>query len=484
MKKGFLQLQYGWYRIQTMVWERLRGIDRWIDLKFGDKAASKDRALAREFMPDAAIIAEAPVPVSTHMALYIVLVLLIFAILWSIFGSVDRLVVAQGTVATRTPNIVMQPYTTSRITRIHVRPGDHVHKGEVLVSFDPAFAQADKASLEQKVRGLTAQIERIYAELNGKKSFSAVAGDSPERRTQAEIFLQETAGYSAEMSERDKRVGGIEAQLKATNDSIDGLRQQVASAKKIVDIQQYLMREGAGVALDVIKAQSSEVDAEIRLSNALGDSKKYSQQRAEIEAERQTFLNKWRSDHNQQLVQARQDLAEASETLNKAQRMKDLTEVIAPVDATVLEIADRSVGSVLREAETLVTLVPDAADLYVQANLSSRDVSYIKAGDHVQIKLEAYPFQRYGTLGGNLSVIGADSISLKSENQSQDDNHSQLVYRVQVRLTETARELVNRGIRLRPGLVATAEITAGKRSIASYILYPILRLRDESLREP
>jgi len=108
----------------------------------------------------------------------------------------------------------------------------------------------------------------------------------------------------------------------------------------------------------------------------------------------------------------------------------------------------------------------------------SRDVSYVKVGNSVRVKLETYPFQKNGTLTGRLDVISADSIPLKQDDQSH------LVYRAQVRLTETPRQLAARGIRLRPGLVATAEIKTGKRSIASYVLNPILRTADEGMREP
>ena len=202
-------------------------------------------------------------------------------------------------------------------------------------------------------------------------------------------------------------------------------------------------------------------------------------QRTETVHERQAFLDKWRSDHNRELVQARQDLAEAAETLSKAHRMKDLTEIVAPVDSIVLEVADRSIGSVLREAETLITLVPDGAVLYVEANVPSRDIGYVKVGDVVRVKLESYPFQRFGTVNGKLDVISADSVPLK-----QDDAQSQLVYRVQVRITDSLHDLASRGIHVRPGLVASAEIKSGRRSVASYVLNPILRTTDESLREP
>ncbi len=199
--------------------------------------------------------------------------------------------------------------------------------------------------------------------------------------------------------------------------------------------------------------------------------------------EPQAYLEKWRSDHNQSLVQARQDLSEASETVNKANRMHDFTELTAPVDGIVQQVADRSEGSVLKEAETVVTIVPDGADLYVEANVPSRDVSYLAVGDTVRVKLESYPFQRFGTVTGVLTVLSPDSMPL-NQGQGEGEEKSKLVYRAQVRLDATAGALAARGISLKPGLVASAEIKTGTRSIASYILNPVLRIADESMREP
>lgn len=455
-----------------------RSMESWVDTRFGDEEFSRDDKLAQGFRPDASAIEEAPVPLSAHAALYAVLVLLILAILWAIFGSVDRIVVAPGKIATRTPLLVMQPFTTSRILQINVKAGDHVRKGDVLVIFDPAFAQADVASLQHKVETLTAQTARLDAELAGT-GFSARPGDSSERLTQVQIFSQETSDYQAELKQRDSKLAQVASQISADKANIPEIRSQLDMNNRVVAIQQKLRAQQAAAELDVMKAQSGAIDSQMRLTNMLDDEKKLAGQRIEIVQERQAFLQKWRSDHNQQLVQARQDLAEASETLAKAHRMKDLTEIVAPVAGTVLEVADRSVGSVLREAETLLTLVPDGAALYVEANVPSRDVSNLKIGDIVRVKLESYPFQRFGTVNGVLDIISADSVALKP-----DDDKSPMVYRAQVRVTDSLKVLATRGIHIRPGLVASAEIKTGKRSVISYILNPILRTADESLREP
>ena len=453
-------------------------LENWVDRRFGEDEFAGHDAATLGFSPDAAAIEEAPVPVSAHAALYVVLALLIAAILWAIFGSVDRIVVAPGKIATRNPLAVMQPFSTSRILKIDVKAGDHVRKGQVLVSFDPAFAQADVVSLQHKVNTLTAQTARLEAQLGGT-GFAARPGDDAARLTQVQIFNQEMSDYLAEVKQRDSRLRQFESQIQVDQASLPGIRTQLEMARRVVTIQQNLRSQQAAAELDVMRAQSSLVDSDLKLKNTEGDIAKLQQQHAETTQERNAYLEKWRSDHNQDLVKARQDLSEASETLNKAHRMKDLTEIVAPASGTVLEVADRSVGSVLREAETLLTLVPDGADLYLDARMPSRDVGYVKVGDEVRIKLEAYPFQRFGTLNGVLDVVSADSLPAK-----QDDPQSQRIYPLQVRITDKLGTLADRGIRVRPGLVATAEIKTGKRSIVAYVLDPILRTTDESMREP
>jgi HlyD family secretion protein len=371
----------------------------------------------------------------------------------------------------------MSPYTTSRILQLKVQPGDHVKKGQILVSFDPAFAQADVAAMDTRVRASSAEVERLEAQMNGLP-FAALPTDPAERKTQAQIFAQEQSTYVAEIAQRDSRVSALNAQIKADAAAIDGLNSQLAMANKVVGIYQGLVAQKAGAPLDVMKAQSNAIDVQMRLQNTQGELKKLIDQRTETAAERASFLEKWRSDHNQQLVKARQDFAEASETLNKARRMKDYADLRAPADAVVLEIADRSNGSVMREAETLITLVPDGADLYAEANVPARDVSHLKVGNDVRVKLEAYPFQKYGTIDGRLDVLSADSVPLK------ENDTTSLVYHARVRLLTPPADLIKRGFKVRPGMVLSAEIKTGKRTIASYVMNPILRTADEGMREP
>jgi len=438
----------------------------------------RKHAVAHDFKPDVVAIEEAPIPISTFSALYVVLALIVIAIIWSLIGKVDRIIVAQGKIVTTAPVIVMQPFTTSRIQKIYVQPGDRVHKGQVLVSFDPLFAKADENSLKQKVRALTAERDRMEAELSGAKSFDVGPDPYPERRAEAALFAQRLSEFRAEMDSHDSKRRQIDAQLSASRTSVEGLRHQMRLANDVVAIWRRLDAVHAGSTLQQLIAEKDSVEAEVKYKDAVQEENRLEQARAEAVAEQQSFLQQWNADLSQKLVTARQDAAEATEELNKAHKLSELTQLRAPIDAVVLELADRSEGSVMREAETLITLVPANAPLRVDAQVLSRDVGFIAVGDKVRVKLEAYPFQRFGTVQGKLDVVSPDSVDVK------EGDNTNVVFKAEIRLDDTAWQIAARGIKLRAGLIATAEIKAGERSIASYILDPIVQTTHEALREP
>lgn len=441
----------------------------------------EDEALFREFQQSAAAIEETPLSTGSHLTLYLVTALVVIAMCWATFSSLDRIVVAPGRIVSRTPTLVLQPSSSARLLSIAVKPGDHVKKGQVLANFDPVFAQADLAVLKQRVQALSVTVERLQAELAGQ-SFTADPGADADRLNQAQIFDQDRAQFAAEMAQRDRQVAGVESQLGADQSNLAGLNRQRDMAQKVVDIHKYLQSQQAGAPLDVMNAESARIDVESKLKTTEGEARRFQAQRAEMQAERQSFIDRWRNDRSEQLMRTRQDLMEARQNLQKAQKISDLTQLVAPADGVVLQVADRSAGSVLREGETLMTLVSDTAPLYIEASVSSRDMSELRTGEKVRLKLDAYPFQRYGTLAGTLMVISADTIA-SDEAQTPTAPMAQ-VYRLRVRLDDSTRNLAKRGIYLRPGLLAASEIETGRRTVASYILNPILKTADESFREP
>jgi HlyD family secretion protein len=203
-------------------------------------------------------------------------------------------------------------------------------------------------------------------------------------------------------------------------------------------------------------------------------------------SERQGFIDDWRRQLLEEVARVRGELARVEEALTKATRLAELTVVTAPADGTVLEVARRSVGSVMREAEPIVSIVPAGAPLIAEVTLRSADIGHARAGDPVVVKIDAFPFQRHGLLTGQLRAIAQESGPPRQGNEMAEPGQMAggAVHRAQVTLDPPALTGLPEGAAPTPGMTVTAEVRVGSRSVLSYFLSPVLRGVRESLREP
>jgi HlyD family secretion protein len=168
------------------------------------------------------------------------------------------------------------------------------------------------------------------------------------------------------------------------------------------------------------------------------------------------------------------------EQLQKADRRQKLVTLLAPVDAVVLDIAKLSPGSIVKEAETFFTLVPLNVALEAEVNIDSLDIGYIKRGDVVNLKLDAFPFQRHGTLGAKVRTISEDAFRRDASAKAGADAY----YVSRISLDATTLKNMLESSRLLPGMTLNAEIVVGKRSVMSYLAWPLMKGISESVREP
>lgn len=199
--------------------------------------------------------------------------------------------------------------------------------------------------------------------------------------------------------------------------------------------------------------------------------------RGRIRARRAGAARTWGSTPIRLCFQARCDRDAAVKQLEKAARRNEVTLLEAPADAIVLDVAQRSVASIMKEAEPLYTLV---SPLEAKVLVEGRDVGKVKTASLTRVKLEAWPFQKHGTLEGQVRTLSEDVFSPDPKKDGEARPH----YKARIKLTSAELSNVPNHFRLIPGMAVTAEIKAGERSVMSYFLYPLLRGLDESIREP
>jgi len=419
---------------------------------------------------------------STH---YILLGMFLMLLLWAAVARIDVVVTGGGSLTTAIPPMVLQPMDRGIVREIRVRPGEAVHKGEVLALLDPTFARADLATLAVQARSAETQIKRLEAEL-ADRPMAVADRSSPEEELQQSLYRQRQDQYNSRLRFFDEEIKRLNANLRTTEDDRQSLAKQLDYARELESMRGSLYNSQVGSKLTYLDAKTVLVRTERDYQDTVNRLTEEQHSLQSKQAERQNFIDEWHRQATESLVTARAEADRLHEALAKASLMNDLVSVAAPADGVVLDVAKRSVGSVVNAAEPLFTIVPTDAPLVADITIASSDVGYIKQGDEVIVKVGAFPYQRHGWLNGRLDFISEESYGMRDAGgEPANSGHSSgAVHRGRILFESTELKNLPEGARLIPGMTVDAEIKVGRRSVLSFFLNPLTRGLRESLREP
>jgi hemolysin D len=434
-------------------------------------------------------IAEELPPRAMRKIHYIMVGMFLLTVFLTAIIKVDVVVVGTGRLMTQVPPVVLQPMTTTIIREIKVRPGDDVKKGQVLATLDPTFAQADLGALTAQQRTLVAQVHRLEAELNNQ-SFEPAGTLTPEDQLQHTLYSQRQSQYAAQIRVFDEEISRREANIRTTEDQRESQGKQLAIAREVEQMRSQMFAKEVGSRLNYLGAQAARMQIEQAHQDAVNRLTELRHDLMSKRAERQAFVDGWRQKILEDLVSTNTQAEQVGGGISKASLINDLVVVTAPSDGIVLEIPKRAPGSIMREGEPLITIVPSGSKMIGEIMINSKDVGYAKAGDHVVIKVDSFSYQRHGMLEGKLLSVGEDSyiggatnspnaVVPKASNDAAGAFHKGFV-----ELTKTELDNLPEGARLIPGMTMSAEIKVGSRSVLGYFLNPLTRSLNESIREP
>ncbi|MFI3155446.1 MAG: HlyD family type I secretion periplasmic adaptor subunit [Methylococcaceae bacterium] len=432
-----------------------------------------------EFLPDADEIERSPLPRLARLTLHTMLAALISFLIWASYSDLDRIVVAHGRLITPLSNILVQPLETSIIQSIDVRVGQVVKKGELLATLDPTFAQADEAQLRKQLSSLETQSKSLEAELSGNKTQSNTNADA-DSQLQAELSVERQANYQAQLVKMDENVARLQATLATNRHDQQMLAEHVKPLQEIEAMQEKLVARNFGARVRLLEAQEKRQEVERNMQLAKNREQEIRRELASMEAEKTAFKKGWRQKMMEEMLSTSRDRNTVSEQLQKADKRRKLVTLTSPSDAVVLDIAKLSLGSVVQGGGGFFTLVPLGTELEAEVQIDARDVGYVKLGDISRLKLDAYPSQRHGFLNGDVRTISEDAFRRDADpGQSMD-----AYYKSRISIGNTKLKKMPERARLLPGMTLTAEIVVGKRSVISYLLWPLTKALDESMEEP
>ena len=434
-----------------------------------------------EFLPDADEIERRPLPPSARITLHVLGAALLTFVVWASVSEIDVAVAARGQLVTPMPNLLVQPLETSIIQSIDVRIGQVVKKGERLATLDSTFAAADEAQLQTRLESLNNQVERLQSELG--QAETAKAGDDADSRLQAQLYEERQSNYRAQQTKLQETVARLRASMATNRKDQELLTARVTSLREIEAMQEKLVAQNFGARASLLSAQEKRLEVERDMQLSKNRELELRRELAAAEADRAAFNTGWRQKAMEELLSTMRERDAVQEQLKKGEKRRNLVVLTAPSDAVVLSIAKVSQGSVIKEAEPLFTLVPLDAELEAEVRIDSLDVGHVKVGDQAKLKLDAFPFQQHGTLSAEVRTISQDAFR-RDVNSPAMEPGMDAYYISRIKLGKDKLKKMANKARLLPGMTLSGEIMIGKRSVISYLLWPLTKALDESMSEP
>jgi hemolysin D len=441
-------------------------------------------AAVRQFQSEIDAIRHADEPFSVRATVLVFAAAFLVGAVILALARVDRVISSTaGKIVSVDAPLVLQALDPSIVKSVDVRDGEVVEEGRLLATLDPTFAAADVNQLQQQIDSLNAQITREVAELAHKQPAFSTTADPGQQRyetLQKLLFDQRAAQYAAQLESFDQKIAQTQATIDKYQNDETRYRERLGIASQVETMRETLAQHGNESRLNLLGSMDTRVEA---LRTAEFDRNSLIEAQHQLDgykADRAAFIQQWFSQISQDRITARNSRDGAISQLEKANKHRDLVRLAAPERAMVLALPKNvSVGSVLKEGDTLMTLAPMNAPVEAEIQVASRDVGFVRVGDTVTIKIEAFNFAEHGTVEGVVKWVSEDAFTT-------DDNGvaTPAYYRVRVSIIAINLIDVPSTFRLIPGMTLVGDVKVGTRALGAYLVGGIIHGVGEAMREP
>jgi len=458
---------------------------------------SRDRE-ELEFLPAALEIVETP-PSPTGRAIGATLIaLFVLALGWASLGHVDIVATAPGKIIPTGYSKVIQPFETGVVHAILVANGQNVNAGDVLIELDSTINEGEINHLRSDLQSAQLDIARLRAALTDTDdplaAFRPPEGANPQLvAMQRQFLVAQVTEHRAKIAALDGQRAQKEAELATISATVDKLEAVIPTIEERVNIRKALSEYSNRLQYFEVLQQLTESQQE-RLVQKSHLKEARAAVAAIIETRGQTKAEFRRTVFGE-LAEAERKAGGFAADLSKAEQRTKLQQLTAPVSGIVQQLAVHTVGGVVTPAQSLAVIVPNDSQLEIEAMVNNRDVGFVHADDEVEIKVDTFDFTRYGLLHGKVLSISSDAIvrdnsgdqprdkQSGSTNATSEPKGQELTYAARISVDRAQMQVEDKKVNLSPGMAVTAEIKTGSRRIISYLFSPLVRYKQESLRE-
>ena len=461
----------------------------------GPKAREREEL---EFLPAALELVETPPsPIGRAIGASLI-ALFVLALVWATLGHVDIVATATGKIIPTGHSKVIQPFETGVVRAILVANGQNVNTGDVLIELDFTINEGETNHLRGDLQSAQLDIARLRAALvdtdDPLSAFHPPEGANPALiAIQRQFLMAQVTEHRAKIAALDGQRAQKEAELATISATVDKLEAVIPTIEERVNIRKTLSEYGSKLQYFEVLQQLTESQQE-RLVQKSHLKEARAAVAAIIETRGQTNAE-YRRTLFGDLTEAERKAAGLSADLSKAEQRTKLQQLTAPVSGMVQQLAVYTVGGVVTPAQSLMVIVPSDSQLEIEAMVSNHDVGFVHAGDQVEIKVDTFDFTRYGLLHGQVLSISSDAIVRDANGDKSNDKQAgstsatsepkgqELTYAARISVDRARMQVEDKMVNLSPGMAVTAEIKTGSRRIIGYLLSPLMKYKQESLRE-
>jgi hemolysin D len=458
--------------------------------------AFADNRENQEFLPAHLEILDTPPSPYAMAFTWTICLMFAVALLWSFFAHLDIHAVAAGRIQPSGRSKVVQPYDTGKVQAVYVENGSKVKEGDVLIDMEPTEADADLAAKRGDLAAFDAQIIRRLATIEAVRTDRPKAVAKFPDTIPAAIQAREQAAMAAEVSQyvstRDALVSQIaekDATQKRFSASIEARERLRAVLKERADMRETLVAKAAGTRAAVIDAVQQVEQVAADLAYDRGQMIEAQAAQKSLERRIEQLTSETIAKQHESLTEAAQKRDVLRQDVVKAALKRDRMHLTAPIAGTVQQLAVTTLGQVVTAGQPLLVVVPSDGPIEVEALVQNKDIGFVMPGQEAVVKIDAFPFTRYGSIEGKVLRVSRDAVDDKDAGGAGDavsmargqslapvsgtPRTQNLVFPVTIELSRSTIEADGKTVALTPGMTTSVEIRTGDRRVIDYLLSPV-----------
>jgi len=431
-----------------------------------------------DFLPSAVAVLERPPAVQYRIVSWVVMLFVIITILWLTLSKVDIVVSATGKIVPTGKVKVIQSAADGVVKEIFVRDGQSVSQGDALIEIDDTTVKAEQSQLQLNLTKAQLTVQRLKKELGNEAVTLGEGMDS----AKVSLSTQQSL-LTANQDSFNQKQRGLQADYDQALAAQRSARSEVGKLSEQISYLQSKFTKRISQAERGLIASSEVDEVKFNLETAKKEKaivqSKLSESRARARSVKES-LDGLEDDHRSEtynlLAEAEYELETIQQELVKVKERMTQQILRSPVSGVVQQLSINTIGGYITRAEKIMVIVPDDASMELNAMILNKDIGFVAPDQAARVKVDAFEYTRYGYLEGDLQWVGSDSVA---------DEQLGFVYPARISLKETTlpNKVNQRIAKVVPGMSASVDVVIGKRRLINYFIGPLLRYRDESLRE-